>query len=185
MKLKHSTVHMIIAALCLALCLVLPFLTGGIPEIGKMLLPMHLGVFICAYVSDYKWATVVGFIAPLMRSFLFGTPYLYPTAIAMAFELACYGFVAGFLNQKLKASTIDVYISLLSAMVAGRIVSGLMNMILYGLKGNTYSWSLFIGASFLNAIPGIILQLIVVPLLVISLRKARVIDKPHHHDHVH
>ena len=168
--------------MCLALCLVLPFLTGGIPEIGRMLLPMHLGVFLCAYIADHKWAAAVGFIAPLMRSFLFGTPILYPTAIAMAFELATYGFVAGFLNSKLKPSLLNIYISLLSAMILGRIVSGLVNLVLYGIKGNSYTWSAFIGASVLNAIPGIILQIVVIPLLIIALRKAKLIDKPHHHD---
>ena len=180
---KHKTKHMIIAALCLALCLVLPFLTGQIPQSGRMLLPMHLGVFICAYVADKKWAAAVGIVAPLMRSLLFGMPMLYPTAIAMACELFTYGLVCGLLNDKLPKKPVYIYVSLIGAMLAGRIVSGLVQIPLYGLKGNTYTWTAFITASFVEALPGIILQIVLIPLLIMALRRAKLIDTPHHHDH--
>lgn len=168
---------MIVAALCLSLCLIMPFLTGQIPEIGSMLLPMHYGVFLCAYVADKKWATVVGFIAPLMRSLLFGMPVFFPMAVAMSIELATYGFVAGYLNEKLPKKLIYTYVSLLVSMIAGRIVWGLVSVLLYGLKGEAFTWSMFIGGSLLKAVPGIIFQLVLIPLIIEALRKSNIIDK--------
>ena len=79
---------LIYAALCLALCMVLPLLTGQIPEIGKRLSPMHIPVFLCGFLCGWPWGLAVGAIAPILRSFLFGMPALYPDAIVMSFELA-------------------------------------------------------------------------------------------------
>ena len=87
------------AALYLAIAMVLPFITGQIPDIGKALSPMHIPVLLCGFMCGWPWGLVVGFIAPLMRSVLFGMPALFPDAVSMAFELAVYGGLSGFLRS--------------------------------------------------------------------------------------
>ena len=89
------------AALYLAIAMVLPFITGQIPEIGSALCPMHIPALLCGFMCGAPWGLAVGFIAPLLRSVVFGMPTLFPGAVAMAFELAVYGGMAGFLRQKL------------------------------------------------------------------------------------
>ena len=164
---------MILSAFFLALGLVMPFLTGKIPEIGGMLLPMHIPVLICGFICGWKYGLLVGFITPLLRTFLFGMPP-FLTAVSMAFELATYGATTGFFYQKLLNNKARIYISLLIAMVAGRLVWGAVSMILYGVSGNAFTWQIFIAGAFLNAIPGIILQLILIPVLMFALEKAEV-----------
>ena len=93
--------RLVLSALMLALAYVLPFFTGNIPQIGSMLLPMHLPVLLCGFLCGGPWGALVGFIAPLMRSVLTGGfPPMFPTALAMAFELAAYGGIAGFLYNR-------------------------------------------------------------------------------------
>ena len=111
------------AALCLALCMALPFLTGQIPQIGQALSPMHIPVFLCGFLCGWPHAVCVGFIAPLLRNALFAMPAM-PNAIAMAFELAAYGFLSGFLYPKFPKTAPFLYVTLLSAMVGGRLVWG-------------------------------------------------------------
>ena len=165
--------YMVWAAFFLALALVMPFLTGQIPEIGGMLLPMHIPVLICGFICGWKYGLLVGFIAPLLRSFLFTMPP-FLTALAMAFELATYGAVTGILYRKLNASKLRTYLSLLIAMISGRLVWGVVSMFIYGINGNTFTWQIFIGGALLNAIPGIILQFILIPVLMFALEKSGV-----------
>ena len=91
---KIRTRNLVLAALFLALALLLPFLTGQIPQIGKMISPMHIPAFLCGFVCGWPYALAVGFIAPLLRNLLFHMPPLFPTGVSMAFELATYGVVA-------------------------------------------------------------------------------------------
>ena len=172
---------MVLAALLLALGLVLPFVTGQIPEVGNMLLPMHLPVLICGLVCGWKWGAVVGFVLPLMRSFLFQMPPLLPTmrtggALCMAFELMTYGLVAGLLYGWLKKYRWGLIVSLLGAMLAGRIVWALASMVIYRIFADfPFTFQLFLAGGFLSAWPGMILQIILVPLLVRLLEKTRLI----------
>ena len=111
------------SALYLAIALVLPFLTGQIPQIGSMLCPMHIPALLCGFVCGWPWGLAVGFIAPLLRSALFGMPTMFPAAVAMAFELAAYGAVAGLLYRVLPKRTGCIYVALIAAMVAGVVHS--------------------------------------------------------------
>lgn len=163
------------SAVFLALGLVLPFLTGQIPEIGSKLLPMHLPVLLCGFVCGWKYGLLVGFITPLFRTMLFGMPPLM-TAIGMAFELATYGAVTGILYGRLEKSKARIYISLIIAMLAGRVVWGLVSVILYGVSNATFTWQIFLAGSFLNAIPGIIVQLVAVPALILAFEKSGVVN---------
>lgn len=167
--------HMVLGAFFLALGMILPFFTGQIPAVGSMLLPMHIPVLLCGYVCGWQWGLLVGLVAPLLRSAVWGMPPMMPVAAAMAFELAAYGAVTGFLYGKMDKSPVSIYISLLSAMAAGRIVWGVVSVFLYGIMGKAFSVSLFLSGALFTAIPGIVLQLVLIPVIVASLEKARVI----------
>ncbi len=160
------------AALYLAIALVLPFITGQIPEIGSALCPMHIPALLCGFMCGWPWGLAVGFAAPLLRSVMFGMPTLFPGAVAMAFELAVYGGMAGFLYRKLPRKKGVAYAVLLISMIAGRVVWGAVRVVLAGLSDSTFSWTLFLAGAVTNAIPGIILQLALIPILVIAMERA-------------
>lgn len=164
------------AAICLALCLVLPFLTGQIPQIGSALCPMHLPVLLAGFICGPWWAAAVGLVAPLLRHLIFGMPPIL-TAIAMAFELLTYGIVSGLLYRLLPKKTGYIYVSLVGAMIVGRVVWGVVQVIILGLSGSAFTWAAFWAGAIANAIPGIIVQLVLIPLLVMALKKARIIQK--------
>ena len=171
-----STKNMVLAALFLAMGIVMPFLTGQIPGIGSKLLPMHIPVLICGYVCGWQWGLAVGFVVPLLRSVMFGMPPMMPTAAAMAFELAAYGAVTGILNNLLQNRRASVCVSLIGAMAAGRLVWGIVSIPLYGIVGKAFSWQIFLGGALLNSIPGIVLQLILIPVIILSLKRAKVME---------
>ena len=172
-----NTRKLILAALFLALGYVLPFFTGQVPAVGKMLLPMHIPVLLCGFVCGWQYGLVVGFVVPLFRSMLAGMPIMMPTAVGMAFELMTYGAVSGFLYGKFPRKTWRVYAALLGAMLSGRVVWGIVSILLYGIQGNVFSWQLFLGGAILNAVPGILLQLVLIPVIIILLEKTGLMDE--------
>lgn len=163
------------AALCLCMALVLPFATGQIPEIGNMLCPMHLPVLLCGFLCGWQWGLTVGAVAPLLRSLLFTRPPLYPTAIAMTFELAVYGLLAGLLYRMFPKRVGYIYVALVGAMIGGRVVGGLAQLILLSLDGKGYTATVFFTEYVLTAWPGILLQLLLIPLTVSALRRSGLI----------
>ena len=161
-----------LTAMFLSLGIVLPMLFGQVPQIGSMLLPMHIPVFLCAFICGWKYSVPMSFILPLLRTVLFSRPKMYPDAIAIAFELAVYALVAGiifgvFSKIDLKA----VYVSMLSAMILGRVVRILVQMALLGLKGEIFTLGAVFSSVVITGIPGIILQLIAVPLILFILKR--------------
>ncbi len=168
---KGFVLRLTLTALFFALGMVLPFLTGQIPQIGNMVLPMHLPVFFCALICGWQWGLPMAFLLPLLRSLIFTMPPMYPNAIAMAFELMTYALVAGLIYSKSRRSGLSLYISLISAMLAGRIVWGILQAMLLGVKGNTFTFSAFIAGAIKNAVPGIIIQLILIPAVMLLLYK--------------
>ena len=163
------------SSLCLALCLVLPFLTGQIPEIGGMLCPMHFPVLLCGFLCGGPWGAAVGIVAPLLRHVLFHMPPLI-TALGMTFELGTYGLVSALLYRRLPKTPVGLYASLLGAMVSGRIVWGCAMTVIYGITGTAFGWEMFLSGALLSAIPGILLQLTLLPILVIALKRAQIMD---------
>ena len=157
----------------LAIGFILPMLTGQIPVIGKILLPMHIPVLLCGFICGWKYGGTIGFVLPLARSLLFSVPVMYPTAIAVAFEMAVYGIVTGILYPLAKRKTLlTVYGCLLCAMVAGRAVRLIAEVVLLGFGGNPFVFKAFLTGTILNAIPGILLQLILIPSVMVALKKA-------------
>lgn len=172
-----KTVHKITySALFMALGLVLPFFTGQLRQIGNMLLPMHFPVFLCSFICGWKYGFLIGLLLPLFRSVLFGMPAMYPMAIGMLFELGTYGFVAGFLYEKRPWKCIkSLYISLITAMILGRIMWGVAQMMLLGLQGKFFTWELFLSGAIVTAIPGILLQLLLIPALMLTLKQTKLV----------
>lgn len=174
---KNKTKSITLSGLFVAIGLVLPFITGQIPEIGKMLLPMHIPVLLCGMVCGWQYGLVVGIITPLLRSFLFQMPVLYPNATGMVFELATYGAVVGCMYRLIKGKyLIRVYAALVIAMLAGRLVWGLARVVMLGLTSTPFSWHLFLSGAFLTAFPGMILQLVLIPAVMVALRRAKLLD---------
>lgn len=166
---KKSLLKLVLAALFLALAYVLPFLTGQIPEIGSMLCPLHIPVLLCGFICGWPWGLAVGFIAPLFRSVTLGMPPLFPTAVCMAFELAAYGAIAGWMHQKLPRRRPYIYVSLLTAMLLGRLVWGGAMFVCLGITGGGFTFAAFLAGAFVNAIPGILVQILLIPVLVMAL----------------
>ncbi len=160
------------AGLFLAIALVLPFLIGQIPQIGSMLSPMHIPILLCGFMCGWPWGLAVGFVAPLLRSLLFGMPAMFPGAVSMAFELAVYGAVTGILHSVLPRKPWMIYITLILAMIAGRLVWGLARYLLAGLNSTAFSLEMFIAGAVTNALPGIILHIVLIPPLVMALERA-------------
>ena len=176
MKQRRLTLKMIISALMLAMAYVLPFMTGQIPEVGSMLCPMHIPVLLCGFICGWPWGLAVGFTAPLLRSLTLGIPPLFPSAVCMAFELAVYGAIAGLMHRLLPKKRGYIYLSLLVAMLAGRIVWGIAMLVCLGITGGTFTFSAFIAGAITNAVPGIILQIILIPLLIMLIERKKLVN---------
>lgn len=164
-----------LSGMFLALGLVLPFLTGQIPQFGSMLCPMHIPVLLCGFICGSSYGAVIGFIMPLLRSVMFGMPPMFPTAAAMAVELMTYGFLAGFLYEHSRWQCVKaLYRCLILAMIGGRIAWGISMILLLGLNGGAFTFEAFLSGALLNAVPGIILQLALIPGIMVALNKAGV-----------
>ena len=161
---------MVLAAFFLALGFVLPFLTGQIPQIGSMLLPMHIPVLLCGFICGPLWGFAVGAICPIFRSLMLSMPPMM-TAIPMAFELAAYGLISGLMHKSLPKKPAFIYVSLLTAMVCGRVVWGIVRLAMTVGTENTFPMSAFIAGAVTTALPGIILQIVIIPVLVVILEK--------------
>lgn len=169
---NEKTKKITLSALFIALGLVLPLLTGQLKQLGNAFLPMHLPVLLCGLIVGPVHGLIVGLILPILRHFTFGMPPLYPTGISMTFELATYGFVVGYVYKVSRwKCIIALYESLIIAMVAGRIIWGIVQMILLGINGQAFTYEMFMTGAFLNAIPGIVFQLIFIPSLMLALHK--------------
>jgi thiamine transporter ThiT len=152
-----------LSGLFLALALSLPFLTGSIPQLGQTLLPMHLPVLLCGFLVGWKEGGIVGLVAPLLRSILFGMPPFFPTAAAMAFELAAYGIAAGILIRLFPKKWPFFFLNLMFAMIIGRIIWGLVSWMFSVWIGNAFPFSVFLSGAVLNALPGILIQFVLIP----------------------
>lgn len=175
----NSTQQLIIAAVLLAVALFLPFLTGQIQSIGSMLLPMHFPAFLAAYLLGPIWGLIIGALSPLLRTLIFSMPPMPMTAV-MAFEMGAYTLVAGLINNillrnKPQMDTVPrVLISLISGMIIGRVVYALA----FGaIMGNTLSFQVFFASTVTGAWPGIVLQIILVPIIVQAIERSQGIKR--------
>ena len=168
--------NLALSAMFLALGIVLPFLTGQIQQIGNKLLPMHIPVLLCGLICGWPYGFAVGLILPLLRSVTFGMPPLFPTAVAMTFELAAYGLFSGLVYSRCRRKNLGaVFCALITAMIAGRFVWGAAMLLLLGAQGGAFTWEAFLAGAVLNAIPGILVQLVLIPAILFALQKAKLI----------
>ena len=157
---QTGTKKLTLAAMFFAIGVILPFFIGQIPLIGQMLLPMHIPVLLCGLIVGWQYGLVAGFFLPLVRGMLFGMPALFPNGIGMAFEMATYGLVIGYLYSHSRWQCIkSLYRCLIVAMIAGRLVWGAVR----------------VAGALINAIPGIVLQLILIPMIMVALNKAKIV----------
>lgn len=162
---SRSVRNLTLAGMFLAIGLVLPFVTGQIPEIGRYLLPMHLPVMLCGLICGWRWGAGVGFVCPLLRSALFHTPAV-PECVGMAFELCAYGLIIGVVYSLFRRKNVGaVYVSLVAAMLGGRVVWGIARAIMVGAAHLEFSWGMFVTVGFVKAIPGLVLQLVLIPVI--------------------
>lgn len=169
---KSTTYQLILAALFVALGVLLPVLFHPLGLSGQVFLPMHIPVLLCGLIVGWKFGALAGLIVPFLSSVITGMPPIYPVAVSMALELAAYGLVSGLLSKKF-----NVVISLVGAMLAGRAVMGIANYFLMSAPGGGYTFAAFISGAFVTALPGIIVQLVLIPLIVIVLKKNGVLER--------
>lgn len=168
---KNSIQTLVIAAMLLALALLLPFLTGQIPTIGSMLSPMHLPVLLCGFLCGPLWGLAVGAVSAPLRFVLFGMPQA-PMCFFMAAEMAAYGLLAGLLYRIFPKKIPYLYASLLLAMIGGRLVYGAVSWITIAADGGVYTLNAFLASTVVGAWPGILLQILLVPAIVLALKRA-------------
>lgn len=181
MRNENNVKNLTLSAMFMAVGLLLPFLTGQIPQVGKMLLPMHIPVFLCGLVCGWQYGLAVGAVLPLLRYALFGMPVLFPTGISMAFELAAYGFVAGLAYSRSRWQCIvALYRCMILAMLAGRIVWGVVQVMLLGIGKGGFTWQMFMAGAFINAAPGIALQLVLIPSIMLALNRTGLVKFKRH-----
>ena len=169
-KTQRPVQTLVTAAMLLAVGYILPFFTGQIPQIGNMLCPMHLPVLLCGLLCGWKYGLAVGFLLPLLRSAVLTAPPMFPTAIAMAFELGAYGLLVGWLYARSRWQCVAaLYRCLILAMIGGRVVWAAVRIVLSGVSGQAFTWQMFLSGAFLTAIPGIILQLAFIPVVMVAL----------------
>lgn len=166
----------IITAICMALCVVLPLAFHLIPDGGTLFSPMHLPVFLCGLVCGWQYGLLCGLLGPVLSSFITGMPgigYL-PT---MMIELALYGLVCGLMIKLVHTGkkTTDIYISLLTAMVIGRILTGIIRAFVFA--PGSLSIQIWATSYFVSCLPGIIVQLVLLPILYHALERANLLPE--------
>jgi niacin transporter len=165
----------VLASLLVALGVVLPFALHAVPNAGSVLLPMHVPVLICGIVCGLPYGALCGLVTPLVSSLLTGMP---PAAMlpAMLCELAAYGLVSAALARYVRTKNIyaNVYAALLGAMLAGRLVFGILNSLIF--KAGEYSMQVWLTSAFVTALPGIAVQLVLIPAVVVALQKSKLVE---------
>ena len=174
---KMTTLNKIVTTgVCIALCLVLPMALHSIPNAGTLFSPMHLPVLLCGLICGAPYGLACGLIGPLLSSMITSMPAA-AMLPSMMIELAVYGLVSGLLILFIHTGKVivNLYISLIGAMIAGRIIAGIARALIFA--GGTYSWNAWATAYFVKSLPGIIIQLILIPIIYLALHRANIINQ--------
>ena len=167
---------MIITAVLLALGMVLPLLLGQVKVLGQAISPLHIPVLICGLTCGWPWGLGLGIVLPVLRSAVFGMPPMVPTAVCMAVEMGVYGLLTGLMYPVLRKRMGQfpaILVAMLIAMVAGRIAGGATQAVIMGIRGGSYTFEAFVASYFVGTAVGAVLHLIIVPVVVIALEKAK------------
>lgn len=170
-----SSKRVTLCAVCIALCYALPIAFHAV-ALGGILSPMHIPVLLCGLVCGGASGFLCGILGPVLSSLLSGMPPVL-MLVRMIPELCAYGLVGGIAMKHIRTGRAagDVYVSLILAMIAGRIVGGIATAIFFTVTSGVYSVALWFASYFAESVPGIVAHLILVPVLVLALRKARLI----------
>ena len=175
-KSMKTSKRIVFCAVCIALCVVLPMAFHAIPNGGTLFSPMHIPVLLCGLICGAKYGLLCGIFGPLLSSLLTGMPgagYL----PQMMIELAAYGFFSGLFANIIHLGNgfADLMVSLIGAMLAGRVIAGLARALIFA-KGS-YAFSMWFASFFANMIPGLILHIVLIPVVVYALQKSRLIPE--------
>ncbi|QUG42582.1 ECF transporter S component [Psychrobacillus sp. INOP01] len=167
---NNTTKKLIYTAVCIAIGIILPqaFHLLPISNVGSVLLPMHIPVLICGFICGYKYGAICGIVLPFLSSILTGMPPLFPIGVSMMAELATYGLLTGILYEVTKGKVLP---SLLLAMLGGRIIMGISSTFFMGLANMPFGFEAFIAGAFVTALPGLIIQIMIIPSIVFALKK--------------
>jgi len=168
----NKTKQLVYGGLCLALCVVLPLTFHSVANAGSIFLPMHIPVLACGLLCGWPYGLACGILGPVLSSVMTGMP---PAGIlpSMMLELAVYGLVSGLLSNafRSKNSVLSIYLPLVCAMLAGRVASGIANALIF--QAGSYSLKAWLTVSFATALPGILIQLLLIPAVILTLRKTK------------
>lgn len=172
---KSYVKNVVLTAVCAALCVVVPMAFHVIPNAGMIFLPMHIPVLLCGMLCGWPYGLTCGLLGPLLSSIITSMPPA-ATLPAMMVECAVYGAVAGVLMKHVRTGKLyaDLYIALVPAMLAGRVISGVAKALIFAPGTTLAAWAT---VSFVTALPGILIQLILIPALVFALERAKLIPK--------
>lgn len=168
-KTRGMTKDLTFTCVLIAIGIILPSIFHMFHLGGPIFLPMHIPVIMCGFLVGRKYGLMCGIIVPLLSSVLTGMPPLFPIAITMSLELGTYGYVSGLLSNK-----VNPYIALIGAQIIGRIVGAMSNFIILGLAAKPFVLSTYLTGVFVTALPGILLQLLLIPAGMMLLKKAGV-----------
>lgn len=170
----------VLSAMCTALCVVLPIAFHVIPNAGTVFLPMHIPVLLCGLVCGWQYGLMTGVLGPLVSSLLTGMPAA-AVLPSMIVECGVYGCVSGLMMEYIWTGRLagDLYISLPTAMLVGRVMSGLSKALIFAPGTSFSAWAT---ASFVTALPGILVQLVFLPAIIGALTKAGLIPRRYEHE---
>jgi uncharacterized membrane protein len=172
-----STKKACICSVCIALCYALPLAFHAL-GLGAAFSPIHLPVLLCGLVCGWQYGAFCGIVGPVISSLLSGMPGT-AQLIYMVPELCAYGLSVGLLYRFVhtRRAAADVYLSLIPAMLLGRVVGGCARALFFAASAQQYSLALWVSAYFVQSIPAIVLQLVALPTLVLLLQKSRLIPR--------
>ena len=169
---KTNLEKLVLTGILIAAGVALPIAFHAIPNAGSIFLPMHIPIFICGLLCGFPYGFICGILTPLLSSLLTGMP---PAAYlpAMLCELATYGLVSSILIKVIKTPNryVNLYACLIGAMLCGRIVYGILNSLIF--RVGSYSLQLWVTSAFITSLPGIFIQLVFIPAIVMALEKAK------------
>lgn len=170
-----TTKKLCVGAICAAFCCVLPPLFHAV-ALGSALSPLHLPVLLCGMLCGWNYGLLCGIVGPVLSCLISGMPS-FPMLITMIPELCVYGVLCGLLMNRIRTRRMiaDLYLSLIPAMLAGRVVGGIVTALVYSSDARHYSLALWAGSYFVATLPGAIVQLILLPCIVLVLAKAKLI----------
>lgn len=168
---KKNTRDLVIAGLLTAIGIAMPSLFHMVSISGQVFLPMHIPVLLCGFICGPALGGICGFLVPFICGMITGMPPLFPVATYMAFELLAYGVLTGILGKKM-----NVYAALIISMLGGRLVLGVAQALCLGIAGKTFMFKAFLTGAFVTALPGIIVQIILVPAILLILQKSKLVS---------